>query len=153
MITTQPYRLKKNDYFKILITLYLRKKWWLLIWIWALMIYDFCRETESFLFFRIFGIIYPVLVVFQLWRYADSEENRNFYLNKQLQISEDGIANVHPGAPVEMIPFGNFVKAKELKSAYLLYLSKNSFLVMPKYVFLSREDMIWFRRTYSSLFK
>lgn len=154
MVITQVFHLEKKDYFKILINLYLRKKWWLLLWIWAFMIYDFGRDAdESFLFFRVFGILYPLIVVYRLWRYANSEENRNFFLEKQLQIEEEGISNVISGTPSDAIPKQLLIKAIELKKFYLLYISKNSFIAIPKSVFNSQENMVWFRRAYGSLFK
>jgi hypothetical protein len=77
MITTKKVKITTKEFFLILIIRYLKKQWWLFAGIWFLAIifaFDGIKDPVQ-MFFLVFAIIYPALVLIQFWKYVKSKDN------------------------------------------------------------------------------
>ena len=146
MITTEKLQLTKNDFLKILLTIYFKKRWWLFAWIWAFGLYFLCLENrdsfENFIMF--FAIFYPVVIVIQNWQYANSKDNKLYLLERSYNINEDMIVGIMSDGTESPIKFEHFIKVIQLKRFYLIYITKNQFICLPKDSFKSKQDKEWF---------
>ena len=93
MISTNKTHLTSKEYFDIMITVYFRKKWWLIAWIWIAATVIYYIDTRDSLgnFLMILFAIYPFIVVFQYWRFAHSKDNKIYLLERHYEIYEDKI--------------------------------------------------------------
>jgi hypothetical protein len=147
MIKTKKFQLTKKEYLSFIIRILLKKKWWLYAFMLMLSVTILFKDNKdsSDIFVIIFGFIYPLLTLFQYWRFANSKENEIFFSETQHEIFTDKIIS-HSGETSEST-YGiqNFIKAFDLKDLYLLYISKSQSLFFPKRIFETREDENWFR--------
>ena len=99
------------------------------------------------------GFIYPVIIVFQYWRFSNSKANKVFFLERNYEIYDDKIVgNLSDGTSNEIL-ITHFIKVIRLKKCFLLYLSKNQFLYFPQDSFKSRSDKNWFEQKIVSQIK
>jgi hypothetical protein len=148
MITTNKTQLTSREYFEIILTVYFKKKWWLIAWIWiaaSVMYYSDTRDSFGN-FLMILFTIYPFIVVFQYWRYANSKVNKIFLLERLYEIYEDKIIGVLSDGTDSTIMIDKFIKVIRLKNTYLLYMSKNQFIYISKNCFKSEQDKDWFEK-------
>ncbi|MFC5977064.1 YcxB family protein [Flavobacterium salmonis] len=109
----------------------------------ALLFRDNKDTSDNFII--VFGFAYPLITLFQFWRFANSKENKIIFNERQHEIFPDKIVS-HMGEISEStIDINNFIKVFELKDLYLLYLSKGQTLFFPKRIFETPEDENWFR--------
>lgn len=96
MITTKKVKLTPKDLFSILILRYIKKRWWLFIWIWVLaLILGLDGINDSFdVFFIVFAIIYPILLLIQFWRYVTSKDNKILLLERYYEIDNEKINGI-----------------------------------------------------------
>ncbi|MBO9583297.1 MAG: YcxB family protein [Flavobacterium sp.] len=147
MIKTKKFQLTQKEYFSFIIRILLKKIGWLfalmiLISI-ALIFKDNKNYTQNSV--MVFGFFLPAVSLFQLWRFANSKENRNFFVEIQYEVFTDKIFSTVGETSESTIAIQNFIKALELKDLYLLYISKGQCFYFPKRIFESQEDENWFR--------
>jgi len=125
----------------------LKKKWWLFALTWfagVLILLD--QEKDIFkILIMVLVFAYPLLVFFEYWRFANSKQNKLFFIERQYEIFDDKIVSYVGENSESTIAIENFVKTFELNDVYLLYISKNSSVYFPKRIFQSKEDENWFR--------
>ena len=97
-------------------------------------------------FLMILFTIYPFIVVFQYWRYANSKDNKIYLLERHYEIYEDKIIGVLSDGTDSTIMIDKFIKVIRLKNTYLLYMSKIQFIYIPKNCFKSEQDKDWFEK-------
>jgi hypothetical protein len=146
MIKTDKFSLTNLDYFKILITTYLKKRWWMI----SLMLlfglfFIFKQNKDSFEYFLLFfAFFYPIILLIQYWRYANSKENKLFLIERFFEISEDSITGILTDGSKSIVKLDNIIKVTTLKKYYLLYISKSQFIYIPKNSFMNQQDQEWF---------
>ena len=147
MITTKKIKLTEKEYFSILITRYVKRRWWLIAWIWGLAIIMWLMgDYGKFEYFFIgMAIVYPILLVWQFWRYANSKDNKLFLLERYYEIEKGKINGVIDDDTSSPIQIGHFIKVDLIKSTYLLFIAKNQFIYIPIDSFQSENDLNWFR--------
>lgn len=147
MITTKKVKLSSKDYFNILILRYIKRRWWLIVWIWILtiIIWFIGDNGEIEYFFTFFAIVYPILLVFQFWRYAKSKDNKIFLLERYYEIDKDKINGIIDDDTNSPIKIEHFIKVDLIKNIYLLYIAKNQFIYIPINCFQSDSDLDWFK--------
>lgn len=155
MISTKKIKLSASDYFKILMKLYIRKRGWLFATLLLFVISIPLRQTKSdldiFLLFLI--VLYPLAIVIQHWSFAHSQLNRIFHLERFFEVYEDKITGHLEDGTNNEIPIKYFIKHIELKKYYILYISKNQFITIPKHSFKDEKDKIWFETNFLQMIK
>lgn len=149
MVTTKEFALTRNDMLRILLLAYLKKKWWMLALVIIIGLANLNGNYATEKFFVIFAAAYPFLVLFGLWNYANSDENRNFYKPRHYEIDAEKITAYMESGSDGTIMVNDFVKTLQVGNYYLLYLSKNQFLPIAKDSFQSDSEKAWF---YSEIF-
>lgn len=155
MIKTKKFQLTKNEYFSFIIRILLKKRWWLYAFMLLLSISILFTDNKdsSDIFIIVFGFIYPLLTLFQYWRFANSKENKIIFQERQYEVFKDKIIYNMGEISEGTIDAQSFIKVFELKDLYLLYLSKGQCLYFPKRVFETQEDENWFRNEVYSKIK
>ena len=146
MITTKKVKLTPKELFSILILRYIKKRWWLFIWIWVLaLILGLDGINDSFdLFFIVFAIIYPILLLIQFWRYVTSKDNKILLLERYYEIDNEKINGIIDKDTYSPIKLEHFIKADLIRETYLLYIAKNQFIYIPIDSFENDSDRLWF---------
>lgn len=146
MIRTKKVRLSSKEYFKIILSTYIRRRWYLIVLMWILALSFIMRpERDLFvIFFIVFAILYPIIIIFQYWRFANSKDNKLFLIEREYEIDENRIVGSLGDGTESTTLLEHFIKVIDLKEVYLLYLSKNQFVYIPKNSFETGEDRVWF---------
>jgi hypothetical protein len=146
MIKTKKVKLTPKDLFLILILRYIKKRWWLFAWIWILaIILASDGINDSFdMFFIVFAIIYPILLVIQFWRYVTSKDNRLLLLERYYEIDNEKINGIIDQDTYSPIKLDHFIKVDLIRKTYLLYIAKAQFIYIPIDSFESDSDREWF---------
>lgn len=147
MIKTKKFQLTKKEYFSFIIRILLKKRWWLYAFMLLLSVAILFTDNKdsSDIFVIVFGFIYPLLTLFQYWRFANSKENKIIFKERQHEIFTDKIVSLFGEVSESTIAVENFIKTFELKDVYLLYISKGQSVFFPKRIFETPEDENWFR--------
>jgi hypothetical protein len=146
MIRTERFALTSQEYFKIIVTTYLKKRWWIisLLLLFGLLL-SLRNEKDSFEYFLMFfAFFYPIIVLISFWRYSKSKDNKLFLVERFYEISEDSLTGILSDGSESIIKKDNFIKTVELTKYYLLYISKNQFIIFPKKAFINQQDKDWF---------
>ena len=148
MIITNPTKLSPAGLFKILALRYLRKRWWLLAWMWVLAVIIGLQETyDNFsLFLIVFSLIYPLLIILILWRFVTAKDNKILFLERHYEIDNDRITGIIDQDTYSLTKIEHFIKAELIQGTYLLYLSKSQFMYIPIDSFRTSEDKLWFEK-------
>lgn len=151
-ITTNTIQLTKKLYFNTLLKLYLKKRWWLFVLIAIMLALQFLPGIKSDPFMIVLFIALPLMVLFQLWRFANARENRNFFKTHYHIITKSSFSTYMEDGSQSTVQLTAFVKVDKVNTTYLLYLSKSQFVFIPETAFKSESDRIWFHRNiYNSL--
>ena len=89
---------------------------------------------------------YPFIIIGQLWRQAHAKDNKLFYIGRSFEITEDKINGLIEDGTESAVKFEHVIKIKILMNYYLLYITKNQFLYIPKDSFQSETDRVWFEK-------
>lgn len=147
MITTKKVKLTPKELFSILILRYIKKRWWLFVWIWVLAIILGLKEQHDYFdkFFIAFAIIYPILLIIQFWRYVVSKDNKLLLLERYYEIDSEKINGIIDKDTYSPIKLEHFIKADLIRKTYLLYIAKNQFIYIPIDSFENDSDKEWFK--------
>lgn len=149
MITTKKIQLTKKSFFKTLLMAHLKRRWWFFILIWALaFLFSLNNRNDSFEhFYSCFAVLYPIYFLYTYWNFANSKDNALFLLERYYDIYEDRFVCFLSDGTESTFKCEHFIKKVELKNIYLLYISRNQFVFIPKEAFKSKEDEDWFRQS------
>lgn len=147
MITTKNIKLNHKQYFKILLQLYLKRKWWQIVLLWAMSILFFVKDNPDKVdyAFIIFAIIYPISLPIQFWRHAKTKENKIFLLERYYEIDTEKIVGVLKDNSKSPIKLEHFIKVVIVNKTFVLYLSKNQFINIPFNAFQNSTDLDYFK--------
>jgi hypothetical protein len=149
MITTNKVQFTNKSYFKILLQINAKKYAWFLILAWGLALTNLFKDVlgDFDIFYIIFSIVFPIYFIFYYWRFANSKENKIFFLERYYTIDENKIVGFLSDGTESIIKSEHFIKFLEVKESFLIYISKNQFLYFPKNAFKTIEDEKYFRKT------
>jgi hypothetical protein len=155
MIITEKIKFTEYAFFKIFLAVYLKKRWWLIvmIWLFALLMFSKDEKDSSDTFFIYFAIFYPILIVVRFWMYANSKDNKLFLVERFFEIDENKFIGFLSDGTESTIKFEHFIRVVELKNIFLLYISKNQFIFIPKNSFQNNSDRVWFEQNIISKIK
>ncbi len=142
MIVTEKIRISNKDMFSILISNYLKKRWWLFAWIWIMILILLVRENnDKFDYFIVVALVaIQLLIVFQYWGIANAKDIQV----KTYEIDSDKIVGTTIDGTKISIENGLFIKVVKTSKYYLLYTTKIEFIYLPISSFKSSEDREWF---------
>jgi hypothetical protein len=148
MITTDKFDLTKNEYLSVILKVLFKKKWWEFLLFWALAIFlTLEADKDGLILFCLFFLYsYPLLMMFQYWRFAYAKDNRKIFGERYYEISIEQINAYFDNGSNSVIKFEHFVKTFELRDYYFLYISKSQSLYFPKRIFKNAEDLAWFKK-------
>ncbi|MEO8516776.1 MAG: YcxB family protein [Flavobacterium sp.] len=148
MITTKKFQLTKKSFFQTLVMAHLKRRWWFFILIWALaFLFSLNGRNDPFeQFYVFFAAFYPIYFLYRYWNFARSKDSAVFLLERYFDIYEDRFVGVLSDETESTIKFEHFIKQVELKNIYLLYISRNQFVFIPKDAFKSEHDKNWFEQ-------
>lgn len=146
MIVTDKIRLTNKELFNIFTTSYLKKRWWLLAWIWIMIVILLFRDSsDAFGYFIIAAlIIIQLIVAYQYWSVANSKENEESFQERFYEIDSEKLVLIKADGTSNTIENGLFTSLTKTKRYYLLYTSKTEFIYLPFCSFKSAEDLKWF---------
>ena len=157
MIQTKEYALTKQDYFKILSIQRLRRSWFFLI-VLTFLVFQYIGPFGGNGFpypIIIYIIIYFVLIFLTIVMWINSKSNRNFYKPMQLNFGQDkveilsGQSSVFDTPTKNELAYDSIIKKQKISNYYLLYIAKNSFIIIPNHVFKTEEDLDDFKKLLS----
>lgn len=142
MITTKKVKLTPKELFSILILRYIKKRWWLFVWIWVLAIILGLKEQHDYFdkFFIAFAIISPILLIIQFWSYVVSKDNKLLLLERYYEIDSEKINGIIDKDTYSPIKHEHFIKVDLIRKTYLLYITKNQFIYIPINSFENDSD-------------
>ncbi len=146
MIQTRKIELTSDEFFYLLLAIYLKKRWWMLAWVWiSVFILLFLANISSLEYLLIaFIILFQAGLVVQYWIYAHSRENRIYLLSRYFEIDPDQVVEHMEDGTSSTIKVERFVKVMKTGKFYLLFLARNEYVYLPVTAFESTSDLEWF---------
>lgn len=146
MIKTRQIKLNAYDLFYLLVGIYLKKRWWLVAWVWLMVILLLFRAALGFAEYLLILllILFQFILVLQYWIFAHSSKNKIYLQSRYFEIDTDEITEfVSDGTSIQY-KTDQFVKVMKTGRYYLLFIASNEFLYLPSGAFDSPKDLKWF---------
>ena len=145
---TQIIKPDEITYFRIFFHNFVRRAWWRFLFLWAVTILITIQNFDSFftLFAIAISIVLPMAIIWYMWKYSRSPENKIFYLSRYYDISDDKITGYMSDGTISEFKYENFIRLYNAENYVLLYLSKSSFLYIPKNSFQNEHDLRFFMK-------
>lgn len=146
MIKTQEIKITANEFFRLILSIYLKKRWWLLAWIWILIIILLFGGSIGLVEIILLAIIllFQVIIVAQYWIYAHSKDNRIYLLSRHYTIDTDQVVEMMEDGTTSTIRTERFIRVMKTARYYLLYVARNEYIYLPLSAFASTSDQEWF---------
>jgi len=146
MIKTQEIKLTANEFFRLILSIYLKKRWWLLAWIWILIIILLFSGRIGPVEIILLAIIllFQVIIVAQYWIYAHSKDNRIYLLSRHYEMDTDQVVELMEDGTTSTIRTERFIRVMKTPRYYLLYVARNEYIYLPLDAFASLADQEWF---------
>lgn len=145
-IVTNTFSLSKKEIFHLQVLLYLRSRKWLIIALLAVILISMSRSYFFTALLLAFVILYPLAIVWQCWSYTKSIYSHIFSLERYFTINESQISIHLSDGSNSVIMMHHVKKVMELNSIYLVYISKNQFIHIPKTAFATELDLAFFQQ-------
>lgn len=145
-ITTGKVKLTNQKLFRILIRVYLKKRWWLLVWVWILIVILLLMENRDMLTnsLIVFMVLIQILLIAQYWFHSRSKDNKVFFLSRYYEIDREKIVGFLEDGTSTPIKIEHFIRVIKIDNYNLLYLSKTQFIYLPDECFTGETDRQWF---------
>ena len=142
MIVTENIKFTSKELFQIYITSYLKRRWWMVLWIWLTIAILLFRESNAtFDYFIVVALIaIQLIIAYQFWGNAKSTDIQE----KHYEIDPDKIVIIAENGTTTSIENRLFISVLKVRSNYLLYTTKVEFIVLPISSFKNLEDRTWF---------
>jgi hypothetical protein len=148
MIKTQNIKITADEFFRLIFSIYLKKRWWLVAWIWILIIILLFSGHIGFVEITLLALIllFQIIIVGQYWFYAHSKDNRLYLLARYYEIDTAQIIEAMEDGTTSTIRNERFIKVMKTKRYYLMYVARNEYIYMPFKAFESMADREWFEK-------
>lgn len=146
MIKTQDIKLTAYEFFRLILSIYLKKRWWLVAWIWILIVILLFSGRIGFIEIALLALIllFQVIIVVQYWIYAHSKDNKLYLLSRHYEIDTNQIVELMEDGTSSTIKTERFIKVMKTTRYYLLYVARNEYIYLPVSAFQSLADLEWF---------
>ncbi|MFT5890876.1 MAG: hypothetical protein ACI9Y7_000974 [Dokdonia sp.] len=147
-ITTHPYRLEKKRYFNLMVTLFFKRKWYLVVLVVSLLIFYIPKFSEDNFsrFMVILGLMYIPLNIYRIYRWVYAKNNANYFIESTLTVENSFLYFKDIADNETKVSVATFVKMTQTEDEFLLYLSQNNFSYIPKSAFKTDEDRDYFEK-------
>ena len=146
MIQTQKIELTGDEFFYLLVSIFIKKRWMLLIWVVLLIfILLLTRNIGSAEYLLILFILaFYAIQMIQYWIYAHSKASKTYLLSRYFEIDAHQIVERVEDGSTATIKTDQFIKVMKTGKCYLLFVAKNEYVYLPFDVFTSNSDREWF---------
>lgn len=146
MIRTRKVEMTGDEFFYLLLTIYFKKRWIMLIWIWLLIFVLLFSSRINLIQYLLVGILVVTLLILiiQYWVYAHSKYNRIYLLPRCFEITEEQIVELMDDGTSSTIKKERFIKVMRTGKCFLLFVAKNEYVYLPFAAFESEADLEWF---------
>ncbi|MBV5348486.1 hypothetical protein JZU61_02295 [bacterium] len=146
MIKTQEIKITANEFFRLILSIYLKKRWWLVAWIWILIVILLLGGSIGLIeiFLLAFILLFQVIIVGQYWFYAHSKDNRIYLMARHYEIDSGQVVELMEDGTSSTIKTKRFIKMMKTPRYYLLYVARNEYIYLPVCAFHSLADLEWF---------
>jgi len=155
MIKTQNIKITANEFFRLILSIYVKKRWWLVAWIWILIIILLFSGHIGFVEITLLALIvlFQVIIIGQYWFYAHSKDNRIYLSSRHYEIDTNHVIELMEDGTSSTIKTERFVKVMKTNRYYLLYVARNEYIYLPINAFESLDDIDWFEKEIVSQIK
>jgi hypothetical protein len=146
MIRTRIIELTGDDFFYLLLAIYLKKRWLILSCIWILIFMLVLSARISSVEYLLISllIVFQLALVVQYWLYAHSKDNRIYLLPRFFEIDSQQIVERMDDGTSSTIKTERFVRVMSTGKCYLLFVAKNEYVYLPFNAFENTSDREWF---------
>jgi hypothetical protein len=150
MTETKPFSQDKKTYFSIVLNTAIKKRWWMYLLVLLVSLaniyYYVVAGRSSHLVWSLVGFGYLLFILIHLYIFAHSKDKDEFLSEKQLFFNDDAVRLEESSGGFGEIPYTRIKKVVDKSNFWMLYLSKNQFLYVPKDIFYSETDFERFRQ-------
>jgi len=146
MIKTQEIQITANEFFQLIFSIYLKKRWWLLAWIWILVIILLLGGSLSLIEISLlaFILLFQVIIIGQYWFYAHSKDNGIYLMARHYEIGSGQVVELMEDGTSSTVKTERFIKVMKTSRYYLLYVARNEYIYLPVSAFANTSDREWF---------
>lgn len=143
MIRTRKIELTSDEFFYLLLTIYFKRKWLTIAWIWLVIFILLFSTRINTIEYWLVGILcfLQASVVLQYWLYAHSKDNRNYLLPRFFEITSEQIVEWMDDGTSSTIKTERIIRVMRTGKCYLLFIAKNEYIYLPFDAFESPEDL------------
>ena len=145
MTQTKEYSISKEKYTKIILLKRLKKSWWLYLSMFVLGVFHLQKfGDDSFSsFFTIFAFSYPFVMFAYLYFWSNSKDHQPIFSETNLCFDNDYLYFKRNDNETKLNP-KSIQKIISNNGYWMLYISKEQFIYVPKNIFYSNEDYLKF---------
>lgn len=146
MIKTKEIILTANEFFFLLLSIYIKKRWWVLVWIWGMILILLFGSQMSYVEYvvSVFLILLQIIQVLQYWLYAHARDNRIYLQPRHFEINDEQITEYMNDGTSSVIKIERIIRVMQVRKSYLLFVARNEYIYLPFEAFESQEDLEWF---------
>ena len=146
MIRTRKIELTSDEFFYLLLTIYLKRRWWMLAWVWILILILLLGANIGQVEYLLiaFILVFQVVLTGQYWIYAHSKDNRIYLLPRHYEIDADQVIEHMEDGTSSTIRTERMIRVMKTGKCYLLFVAKNEYIHLPFTAFESDADLKWF---------
>jgi hypothetical protein len=139
-IHLKPFALTRGEYVKITLIEVAKGRWFVVPAAVAVVVAGvFVEDSSVTLLGAILVPIYIVTTLLNCWRNAASKQNRNYFMEKTIRITDDCI-EIQMGENFSRLSLDSIARVVRTPRYYLLYLSRNAYSYIPAEAFPSEAD-------------
>lgn len=105
------------------------------------------RDEPSYIIWTVIGFGYLLFIYIYLYRFAYAKDKEDFLSEKQLFFNDSTIRIEEADGGFGEFPFTRINRIIDKGTFWMLYISKNQFLYIPKDIFYSEEDFERFQQS------
>jgi len=146
MIRTRKVQMTSDEFFYLLLTIYFKRRWMLVAWIWLMIFVLLISARISSAEYWLVAVLClaQVGLVCQYWWYARAKANRIYLLPRFLEITSDQVVEWMEDGTSSIIKTERFIRLMRTGKCYLLFVAKNEYVYLPFSAFETDADREWF---------
>lgn len=146
MIRTRKFELTSDEFFYLLLTIYFKRRWWMLVWVWLMIFLLLFSTRISAMEYMLIAVLClaQVFLVAQYWLYAHSKDNRIYLLPRFFEISSEQVVEWMDDGTSSTIKTERIIRVMRTGKCYLLFIAKNEYIYLPFSAFETDADRKWF---------
>lgn len=155
MIRTRKIELTSDEFFYLLLTIYFKRKWLTITWIWLVIFILLFSTRINTIEYWLVGILcfLQASVVLQYWLYAHSKDNRIYLLSRFFEITSEEVVEWMDDGTSSTIKTERIIRVMRTGKCYLLFIAKNEYIYLPFSAFETDVDRKWFDQEFMKKIK